>query len=68
MNSIKEILDIKLHGETLKILIITKDNRIAAVKLNIAFLINKIFEDYELRREEEEVLMKFRETVARILQ
>lgn len=68
MNSMKEILDIKLHGEILKILIITKDNRIAAVKLNIAFLINKIFKDYELRREEEEVLMKFRETVARILQ
>lgn len=68
MNSIKEILDIKLHGETLKILIITKDNRIAAVKLNIAFWVDKIFEDYETRSEEEEVLIKFKETVARILQ
>ena len=66
MDSIKEILDIKLYGETLKILILMKDNHIAVVKLNIdksSFSINKIFEDYEIKGTKEEVLMKFQETI-----
>lgn len=67
MNSMKEILDIKLHGETLKILILMKDNHIAVVKLNIdksSFLINRTCQKYEIRDAKEEVLMKLQETVS----
>lgn len=66
MNSMKEILDIKLHGETLKILILMKDNHIAVVKLNIdksSFLINRTCQEYEIRSTKEEVLMKLQKIV-----
>lgn len=64
MNSAKEILDIKLYKETLKVLILTENNHIAVVKLNIdksSFLINRTFQEYEVRGKKEEVFAKFKE-------